>query len=173
MLEPQADVLELPGPCPNEAYETAMTAALDGFARGGIHTFAFGGIFLEDVRRCREERLLGAGWEVVFPLWGEPSPALAREVIERGFRAVVTCVDTQQLAPEFAGRTYDASFLADLPPGVDPCGERGEFHTRVIGGPTFGRPLDVVVGERDLREGRFLFRDVVPAERTAFGPTPA
>lgn len=180
VLEAQADalglplcVVELPDPCPNEAYEAAMTAALEGFAREGVHTFAFGDIFLEDVRRYREERLLRAGWEAVSPLWGEPSPALAREIIERGFRAVVTCVDTQQLAPEFAGRTYDASFLADLPPGVHPCGERGEFHTCVIGGPLFRRPLDVVLGERVLREGRFLFCDVVPAERTAFGPTPA
>jgi uncharacterized protein (TIGR00290 family) len=183
LLEAQADalgfplrVVELPDPCPNEAYEAAMMAALEAFAREGVRTFAFGDIFLADVRRYREERLLRADWEAVFPLWGESSTVLAREVIERGFRAVVTCVDTHQLAPEFAGRTYDAAFLADLPPGVDPCGERGEFHTCVIGGPIFPRPLDVLLGEHVLREERFLFCDLLlagPVERRAFGTSAA
>lgn len=170
VLEAQAHALglplhlvELPDPCSNEAYEAAMTAALQTFADAGVRTFAFGDIFLEDIRQYREERLLRAGWRALFPLWGESTAALAREFLDRGFRAVVTCVDTEQLAPAFAGRPYDASFLADLPANVDPCGERGEFHTCVVDGPLFRGPLPVVPGERVLRDERFLFCDLLLA----------
>jgi uncharacterized protein (TIGR00290 family) len=121
----------------------------------------FGDLFLEDVRRYREERLAQVGIEPVFPIWGEDTRRLAREILDVGFRAVVTCVDTKQLDASFAGRQFDDSFLDDLPPGVDPCGENGEFHTFVYDGPIFRERIEVEVGQRVLRDG-FQFADVLP-----------
>lgn len=160
-------IVELPDPCPNEAYDAAMAAACQAFADSGVRTFAFGDVYLEDVRRYREERLLRAGYEARFPLWGRASSELAREFIAQGFRAIVTCVDTQQLDPSFAGRFFNGDFLSDLPPTVDPCGERGEFHTCVVDGPIFRWPLDVVLGERVVREERFFYCDVLLRSATA------
>lgn len=154
-------VVELPDPCPNEAYEAAMRTALAGYWERGVRACAFGDIFLEEVRRYREERLIGGGWSAVFPLWGEEPSALAQEFLSLGFRAIVTCVDTAQLDASFVGRDFDVRFLCDLPSGVDPCGENGEFHTCVVDGPLFRAPLALRKGEVVLREERFAFCDLL------------
>jgi uncharacterized protein (TIGR00290 family) len=150
----------------NEAYERATADALATVRdrTPDIRRLAFGDIFLEDVRQYRENLVGGLGFGSVFPLWGEPSAALADEVIGRGFAARLVCVDTQQLAASFAGRAYDAALLAELPDGVDPCGERGEFHTFVSAGPGFREPVRYEMGEVVLRDERFAFCDLLPAD---------
>jgi uncharacterized protein (TIGR00290 family) len=152
----------LPWPCSNAEYEAAMGAALAAARRDGVTAVAFGDLFLEDVRRYREERMAGTGLEPLFPLWREPTDALARAMIAGGLRARLTCVDPRQLAPSFAGREYDAALLAELPAGVDPCGERGEFHTFAYAGPMFARPIAVRAGEVVERDG-FVFGDLLEA----------
>jgi uncharacterized protein (TIGR00290 family) len=154
----------LPWPCPNLTYEERMRAVVERARSEGIARFAFGDLFLADIRAYREKQLAGTGLEPLFPLWGQPSdtPKLARDMIASGLRAILTCVDPHQLAPEFVGRSFDANLLADLPPGVDPCGERGEFHTFCHAGPMFDRPIDVRPGESVERDG-FWFADVLPA----------
>ncbi|MEO0998083.1 MAG: ATP-binding protein [Pseudomonadota bacterium] len=153
----------LPWPCPNSAYEAAMQAAL-GRARAELHidAVAFGDLFLEDIRRYREEKMAGTGLECLFPLWGEPTAALARTMIEAGLKARLTCVDPAQCPPRFAGRPFDLALLDDLPEAVDPCGENGEFHSFVHDGPMFDRAIDVTPGDIVERDG-FVFADVVPA----------
>jgi uncharacterized protein (TIGR00290 family) len=167
LLERQVEALGLPlttvGIPPaaaNQAYEERMGAALAGLREGGVRTVAFGDLFLEDIRRYRETMLAGAGMAATFPLWGRDTAALAREFLALGFRAVVTCVDCQQLDGAFVGRDYDAAFLHDLPPGVDPCGENGEFHTFVFDGPGFREPVPLRRGEVVLRDERFWFCDL-------------
>lgn len=152
----------IPSPCSNEAYETAMAGAMGRAKAEGITAVAFGDLFLEDVRRYREERLQGTGISPLFPVWGMPTDALAREMVGAGLRAYLTCVDPRQLSRDFAGRAYDAALLADLPASVDPCGERGEFHTFACAGPMFRRPVPVQPGEVVEREG-FVFADLLPA----------
>ena len=115
------------------------------------------------MRAYREALLASLGWTGVFPLWGEDTAALAQRFIRSGYRAILTCVDTTQLDPEFAGRQFDSSFLADLPDSVDPCGERGEFHTCVYAGPLFAHSLPLVTGERLRRDERFEYCDVLLA----------
>jgi uncharacterized protein (TIGR00290 family) len=151
----------------NEAYEraTADALALVRERTPGIRRLAFGDIFLEDVRQYRETLVGGLGFGSVFPLWGEAPPDLADEVIGRGIAARLVCVDTQQLAASFAGRAYDAALLADLPAGVDPCGERGEFHTFVSDGPGFREPVRYETGEVVLRDERFAYCDLLPVDR--------
>ena len=163
------DVVLIPKVCSNEAYERRMREALGRQTAGGVSAVAVGDIFLEDLRRYRERKLSEAGLEAVFPIWGRSTTELSRTFIELGFRAIVTCVDTQALDGSFAGREFDEGFLADLPPGVDPCGENGEFHTCVIDGPIFSRPIRVTKGKVVLRENRFLFADLVasPEDGTA------
>jgi uncharacterized protein (TIGR00290 family) len=152
-------VVPLPSPCPNEVYEQRMAAVVREAVADGFTHVAFGDLFLEDVRRYREERLAGTGLEPIFPLWGRPTADLAREVIDAGVEARITCVDPRQIPRELAGRQYDRALLSDLPAGADPCGERGEFHTCVIGGPMFSRRLDVEVGATVERDG-FVFTDL-------------
>ena len=171
LVEAQAGALGLPlvkvlipSPCSNEEYEQAMGEAMERAKADGINAVAFGDLFLQDVRRYREEKLAGTGIEPLFPLWGSDTSTLARQMVEAGLRAYVTCVDPRQLDPSFAGRPYDAQFLDDLPPGVDPCGERGEFHTFVHDGPMFQRPIPVVLGQVVHRD-EFVFADVLPARR--------
>ena len=149
----------LPFPCTNEIYETRMGAAVRQAVADGFTHCAFGDLFLEDVRQYREERLAGTGLTPIFPLWGRPTDELSHEMIAGGLDAFLTCVDPRVLDPAFAGRRYDASLLADLPRDVDPCGERGEFHTCVTAGPMFSDPLDVRSGEIVQRDG-FVFADV-------------
>ncbi|AWR88012.1 adenine nucleotide alpha hydrolase [Meiothermus taiwanensis] len=155
-------LVPLPWPCSNEVYERAMRAAIaDGRRRGATH-LAFGDLFLEEIRAYRVRQLQGTGLEPLFPLWHEPTRPLARRMIEAGLEAVVTCVDPRRLPPSFVGRTFDQAFLDNLPGGVDPCGENGEFHTCVLAGPMFRKPLCAAVGEVVERDG-FYFADLVPA----------
>jgi diphthamide synthase (EF-2-diphthine--ammonia ligase) len=151
----------LPWPCSNAEYEAAMAAALASARLEGVTAVAFGDLFLEDVRRYREERMAGTGLTPLFPLWGEPTGPLARRMIAAGLRARLTCVDPRQLGPEFAGREFDEALLADLPQGVDPCGERGEFHSFAYGGPMFRHAIAVRGGAVVEREG-FVFADLLP-----------
>ncbi len=151
----------LPSPCSNEAYEAAMQEVMARAVREGVASMAFGDLFLEDIRRYREMQLRGGGVTAVFPLWGRDTATLAREMIGGGLRAVVTCVDPKRLPACFAGREYDQRFLDDLPADVDPCGERGEFHTFAYDGPMFAKPVAVSLGEVVTREG-FVFADVRP-----------
>ncbi len=155
--------VSIPAAANNAAYEHAFAAALATFRkeRPDVQHMAFGDLFLADVRAYRERVLPPLGWTPVFPLWGMDTTALATEFVRAGYRAILTCVDTTQLAPEFAGREFDASLLAELPAGVDACGERGEFHTCVYAGPIFSHPLPVRVGERVRRDGRFEYCDVM------------
>ncbi len=154
-------IVPIPFPCPNEIYETRMSAALAEAKREGIAHVIFGDLFLEDVRRYREEKMAGSGIEPVFPLWGRPTSMLAREMIKGGLKANLVCIDPRILPKPFAGRAYDISLLADLPAEVDPCGERGEFHSCVIGGPMFNREIKVKPAEVVERDG-FVFADLVP-----------
>jgi uncharacterized protein (TIGR00290 family) len=149
----------LPWPCSNAQYESAMRQACDAAVASGIDTMAFGDLFLEDVRRYREERLQGTGLTPVFPVWGRDTRQLAEEMIASGLRARLVCVDPRKLPREFAGREFDADFLRDLPAGVDLCGENGEFHSFVYAGPMFCESVPVESGEVVERDG-FIFADV-------------
>jgi uncharacterized protein (TIGR00290 family) len=160
--------VHLPWPCSNQHYESAMRSACEAAIAEGIEAIAFGDLFLEDVRRYREDKLQGTGLDPVFPVWGLDTRRLAEEMIAGGLRARLVCVDPKKLPPEFAGREFDADFLHDLPPGVDPCGENGEFHTAVYAGPMFREPISVESGEVVERDG-FVFADLrvagtIPAE---------
>jgi uncharacterized protein (TIGR00290 family) len=140
-------VVHIPHPCPNDIYEARMRAAVaDARANGFTHA-AFGDLFLEDVRRYREEKLAGSGLEPLFPVWGIPTRQLAEEMIDGGLRARLACVDTRTLDASFAGRDFDRTLLRDLPATVDPCGEKGEFHSCVYAGPMFNEPLALETGE--------------------------
>lgn len=153
--------LSLPWPCSNEVYEHEMRAAVRGAIDDGVTHIAFGDLFLDDIRAYRIRQLQGSGLEPLFPLWCQPTGPLARRMIDAGVRAVVTCVDPKQLSPSFAGRTFDHRFLDDLPTGVDPCGENGEFHTCVLAGPMFQQPIRATAGEVIERDG-FCFADLTP-----------
>jgi uncharacterized protein (TIGR00290 family) len=148
--------------CGNAEYEAQMRTALENHRRGGATAVICGDIFLEDVRRYREERLLGPlGLRGIFPLWGRDSAVLARHFIALGFRAVLCCVDTVALDAAFAGRLFDSALLAELPVSADPCGENGEFHSFVFDGPNFARPVGCRCGERVLRDNRFAYCDLL------------
>ena len=150
----------LPWPCSNEEYEARMrTAVAKAVAEGFTHA-AFGDLFLEDVRRYREDRLAGSGLTPIFPIWGIPTDQLAGDMIDGGLRAVLTCVNPKHLDRSFAGRQFDRTLLADLPAGVDPCGERGEFHSFAYDGPMFNRAVAVTSGEVVDRDG-FVFADMI------------
>lgn len=151
----------LPSPCPNEVYEARMAEAVRNLMRQGIRRFAFGDLFLEDIRAYRLRHLLPLGVEVLFPLWGEPTRDLIQRFIALGFQAITVCVDSRRLDRAFLGRVVDLAFLADLPAGVDPAGENGEFHTFVYNGPGFRRPVPFALGEVVFRDG-FWFQDLLP-----------
>ncbi|MHA1568701.1 MAG: diphthine--ammonia ligase, partial [Alphaproteobacteria bacterium] len=150
----------LPQPCANEDYERLMKEAMLCYREQGIDTVAFGDLFLADVRKYREDNLAQVGMKALFPLWGRDTAALAREFVDAGFRAVVTCVDTEQIDKSFAGRIIDHQFLADLPATADPCAENGEFHTFVFAGPIFREEIPFTKGECVLRDERFYFCDL-------------
>lgn len=166
LLQAQADALGLPlwqipipFPCPNGAYEQAMAAAVRRAVEEGFTHIAFGDLFLEDIRRYRETQLAGSGLTPVFPLFGLDTTTLAHAMVAGGLRARLTCVDPKVLDPRFVGREFDAALLDELPTAVDPCGERGEFHTFAYDGPMFARPIPVESGEVVEREG-FVFADL-------------
>jgi len=150
----------LPWPCSNTDYELAMQAVCARARSLDIDAVAFGDLFLADVRRYREERLQGTGLEPLFPLWGRATDELARAMIAAGLRARIVCLDPKMLPLEFAGREYDEALLGDLPPRVDPCGERGEFHSFVYAGPMFRQGLDIIAGTTVTRNG-FVFADLL------------
>jgi uncharacterized protein (TIGR00290 family) len=165
VLEAQAEAaglplwtIPLPWPCSNEQYEKQMRAACERAIAERVDAIAFGDLFLEDIRAYRAAQLRGTGMEPLFPLWLEPTADLAGKMIAAGLRAKLTCVDTKQLAAGFAGRDFDAALLHDLPPGIDPCGERGEFHSCVYAGPMFTRALQLEAGEVVMRE-QFAYAD--------------
>jgi len=172
VLEAQAEAcrlalvkVPLPDPCSDEAYRAAMAEVIDEARQQGIQAIAFGDLFLADVRADRERQLAGSGISPLFPLWGRPTSLLAREMIDAGLEAIVTCVDTEQLEASFLGGFYDSQMLEDLPSSVDPCAENGEFHTVAVAGPMFRERLDVRVGEMVERQ-RFVFAEVTLLEKT-------
>jgi len=165
-------VAPIPWPCSNAEYEAAMKRVCDQALADGITAIAFGDLFLTDVRAYRERQLKDTGLEPLFPIWGLPTPELAQEMISAGLRAKLVCVDPRQLASDFVGRDFDETLLRDLPTGVDPCGENGEFHSFVYAGPMFSGKMSngkmfsgeipIVTGEKVERDG-FWFCDVLPA----------
>ena len=158
----------LPWPCSNADYECAMDKVCSEAVRNGVEAIAFGDLFLEDVRDYRIQRLKGTGLEPLFPIWKIPTDELAREMIRSGLRAKLVCVDPRKLTPEFAGRDFDDALLRDLPAGVDPCGENGEFHTFVYAGPMFRHEIPVTVGERVERDG-FWYADLLAEQAASTG----
>jgi uncharacterized protein (TIGR00290 family) len=156
----------IPSPCSNAEYEAAMGAAVDRARAEGVTVMAFGDLFLEDIRAYREKMLAGTGIAPLFPVWGTDTAALAREMIAGGLRARLTCVDPRVLPACLAGRAFDQSLLDELPPGVDPCGERGEFHSFVSAGPMFRHAIPVRGGETVERDG-FVFVDLLPADEVS------
>ena len=154
----------LPWPCSNEDYERIMADVCRQAKAEGIECVAFGDLFLPDVRAYRERQLAGTGLAPLFPLWGLPTGVLAQEMLAGGLKARITCVDPKVLSPAFAGREFDQALLADLPAGVDPCGEKGEFHTFAYGGPMFQEPIPIASGEVVERDG-FVFADLLLEEK--------
>lgn len=176
LLELQAKAIGIPlekvylpsgksGPCTNEVYEQIMGNVLAKFRAQGVQTIAFGDLFLEDLRAWREKNLAQVGMKGLFPIWMRDTTVLSRQVIAMGFKAYLTCVEGK-VGPGFVGRNYDLDLLKDLPADVDPCGERGEFHSFVYEGPMFGKPLDVRVGEIVVRDSRY-YADLLPREAKA------
>ena len=173
LVEMQADAaglplvsVMLPWPCSNSDYERLMGEAITSACAAGVTHIAFGDLFLEDVRDYRVRQLAGSCIEPLFPVWHPPggTAALARKMVNADLRAVLTCVDPAQLDSSFVGRTFDAELISDLPPEVDPCGERGEFHTFCFAGPIFWHPIAVALGETVCRDG-FWFADLEPGAR--------
>jgi uncharacterized protein (TIGR00290 family) len=172
LLDKQAETMGIPlvkvwipPTCSNAVYEERMSQAFAEESLRSVVTFAFSDLFLEDVRRYREERLAQANREAVFPLWGRDTAALARDLVAAGIRATVVCVDPRALPASFAGRAFDERFLEDLPSSVDPCGERGEFHTFVWDAPMYSAPIGCRTGEVVTRDG-FVFCDVIAADHS-------
>jgi len=153
-------LIEIPSPCSNEEYEEAMEQCVADAVADAIDCFAFGDLFLEDVRAYREQKLAGTGIRPLFPIWGRDTSELAREMIASGLRARITCVDPRVISRDFAGRDFDAALLTALPSSADPCGERGEFHTFAYEGPMFREPIAIESGEIVERDG-FVFADLI------------
>jgi uncharacterized protein (TIGR00290 family) len=151
----------LPSPCPNAVYEKAMAEAMQQARAAGVTHMVFGDLFLEDIRKYREEHLAACGMTPVFPIWGRDTKALAQKMVGAGVRAYLTCIDPKRLDRSFAGRIFDAKLLGELPADVDPCAENGEFHTFAFAGPMFRAPIAVERGEVVERDG-FVFADLVP-----------
>ena len=167
LLQRQADrlglplqIIDIPYPCSNEQYAQVMSEFVTQARAAGVTHFAFGDLFLEDVRRYREERLQGTGISPIFPLWGSDTRELSQTMVVAGLRSVLTCVDPKQLSKDFAGRIFDATLLRDLPADVDPCGENGEFHSFAFDGPMFAQAVDFTLGETVARDG-FVFTDLL------------
>ncbi len=153
----------IPSPCPNSVYEREMAEVLKEAKRNGVTHILFGDLFLQDIRAYREQQLAELGLEGVFPLWMRDTARLAREMLDAGVQATLSCVDLGKLDASFAGRRFDEALLRSLPAGIDPCGENGEFHTFVSAGPMFRAPIPVNVGEIVQRDG-FAFADLLPSK---------
>lgn len=173
LLTAQAEALGLPlhrvwipQACINAEYQSAMGLAIERLKADGVTAMGFGDLFLADIRAYREAQLAPTGVRPVFPLWGQDTQGLARALIAEGFGATLCCVDPRKVPADWAGRSYDPALLAELPAGVDPCGENGEFHTYVHAAPNFASPIPIKVGERVEREG-FWFADLLPVVRAA------
>jgi uncharacterized protein (TIGR00290 family) len=161
-------IIDLPYPCTNAQYEAAMETFIVEARGQQIECMAFGDLFLQDVKEYREAKLSGTGITPLCPIWLTPTAELAREMIAGGLRAVITCIDPRQVPPSFAGREFNEQLLSDLPAHVDPCGERGEFHTFVFDGPMFSRPVPIELGEITEREG-FVYADVLLSRNSFCG----
>lgn len=155
-------VVDLPWPCPNGTYEELMRAFVERAVSQGVEQIAFGDLYLEDIRRYREEKLAGTGLTPIFPVWGKDTRTLAHEMIAAGLRTHISVVDKSKLDASFAGRLFDERLLRDLPQDIDPCGENGEFHTCVSAGPMFAHALNITTGEVVERDG-FIFADLALA----------
>lgn len=160
-LQLPAEMVMLPMPCDNETYRQEMGRAVLDLQKKGVEKIVFGDLFLEDIRQYRVDQMHGTGIEPLFPLWQIETAGLSRKMVDDGLKAIVTCVDQRVLPAEFVGRSYDHSFLDDLPAAVDPCGENGEFHTVAVAGPMFVEEIAVEVGEKVV-QGDFVFADVIP-----------
>ncbi len=154
------EIIEIPYPCSNAEYEKIMGQFVERAKSDNIDYFAFGDLFLEDVRNYREEKLKGSGIKPIFPIWGMPTDKLSREMISSGLRTVITCVNPKQIPEEFVAREFDESFLDSLPKTTDPCGENGEFHSFVFDGPMFKEQIEIFIGDIVHRDG-FVFADVL------------
>lgn len=170
LLDAQAEKLGLPlykiripYPCPNGTYETEMKKFIEKAKSKDVETFAFGDLFLEDIRSYRIKQLSTTGIEPVFPIWGLDTKDLSSKMIESGFKAVITCIDEKKLDSSFSGRNYNSDFLESLPSSIDPCGENGEFHSFVYNCPMFSKEIEINVGEKISRDG-FTFTDVLSAK---------
>jgi uncharacterized protein (TIGR00290 family) len=159
-------IVPIPYPCPNEIYEARMGEEVARARAEGISHIIFGDLFLADIRAYREQKLAGTGITPIFPLWQRPTLPLAHAMIESGLQAYIATVDLKKLPAKFAGRKFDLQLLADLPEGIDPCGENGEFHTCVVAGPMFLRVLAVAAGERVERDG-YAYCDLVMAQTSS------
>ncbi|WP_022948145.1 Dph6-related ATP pyrophosphatase [Methylohalobius crimeensis] len=156
--------IHLPDPCPNHRYDAIMGGFVADCAAQGTNSFAFGDLYLEDVRQYREKQLAGTGVEPIFPLWRLPTRELAEWMLAAGLEAYISCVDLKKLPASFAGRRWSRELLEKLPPEVDPCGENGEFHTIVVDGPMFAERIEVELGEVKQRDG-FAYADIIPLNR--------
>jgi uncharacterized protein (TIGR00290 family) len=157
--------VDLPSPCSYDEYESIMRAVCKDAVQDGIEFIAFGDLFLRDIREYREKQLRGSGLTPIFPVWDIPTDQLAQRMIDSGLKSKLTCIDAKKLPADFAGREFDRQLLADLPPGADPCGENGEFHSFVYAGPMFRTELPVQLGETVTRDG-FVFADLTLADLT-------
>lgn len=169
LVQKQADsaglplhLIPIPYPCTNEDYEQRMGAFVEKCKELEVECFAFGDLYLEDVRKYREEKLEGSGIKPMFPIWGLDTRALSREMIASGLRAMITCIDPKQVPEHLVGKEYNSEFLDQLPEGMDPCGENGEFHSFSFDGPMFDEPISIKSGEVVTREG-FVFADLLPS----------
>jgi uncharacterized protein (TIGR00290 family) len=154
-------IINIPHPCSNEHYNQAMDGFFDSIQQIGATHMAFGDLFLEDIRQYREENLKGTGLTPMFPLWLEPTEKLAQKMIDAGLKTRITCIDPNKLSANFVGREFNQQFLDDLPDGIDPCGENGEFHSFTYAGPMFKKPINISAGDVVEREG-FIFADLQP-----------
>jgi uncharacterized protein (TIGR00290 family) len=156
-------LIPIPDPCSDSEYKRIMANFIEQVKSQGIDTIAFGDLFLEEIRSYREESLVGTGITPLFPIWGIPTNELSKEMINSGLRAKITCIDPKYLPAEFAGHEYDSTFLEQIPDAIDPCGEKGEFHSFAYDGPMFKNKLNISVGETVTRDG-FIYTDLLPEE---------
>ncbi|WP_024544883.1 ATP-binding domain-containing protein [Picosynechococcus sp. NKBG15041c] len=164
-LDLPLEIIEIPYPCRNIEYEKIMGDFVERVKSNGVEYFAFGDLFLEDVRNYREEKLKGSGIQPIFPIWGIPTEKISREMVKNGLKTITICVDSKRIPDKFLGKIFDDNFLDALPETIDPCGENGEFHTFVYDAPMFKKPIEITIGERFAREN-FVYVDILLATAT-------